>query len=114
VDGQAVPFSSVPVIHLGGDPIDVTVHFNIAQPPGGGDAAARFALIRNGSTTHAFDQNQRYVQLQATVFSTAWPDVTYFITPPVDGFEAPPGNYLLTVVDKDQHPSEGLWVRVTE
>jgi hypothetical protein len=66
------------------------------------------AIIRCASVTHAFSSDQRYVGL------------TFAITPggqlmaegPPDEYIAPPGYYLLFVVDSDRVPSNGAFVRV--
>jgi hypothetical protein len=60
----------------------------------------RVALIRAGSVTHAFDSDQRYVGLR---FSYAGGDVLRTTAPP-NGSIAPPGNYMLWVVDNIGRP----------
>lgn len=72
-------------------------------------AIAEVVLLRPGAVTHAFNHNQRYVgcvingrtatQVQATA--------------PPDGTIAPPGWYLLFLVDIDRVPSVGVWTRLT-
>lgn len=60
----------------------------------------RVALIRCGSVTHAFDADQRYVGL---LFSKPGGDRLVVTAPPHSGV-APPGNYMLWVVDKNGRP----------
>ena len=60
----------------------------------------RVALIRNGSVTHAFDGDQRYVGLE---FSHAGGDVLTVEAPPHSAV-APPGFYLLWIVDGEGRP----------
>jgi hypothetical protein len=60
----------------------------------------RVALIRNGSVTHAFDADQRYVGLE---FSHASGDLLTVIAPPHSAV-APPGFYMLWIVDGDGRP----------
>ena len=60
----------------------------------------RVALIRNGSVTHAFDGDQRYVALE---FSHAGGDLLSVTAPPHSAV-APPGFYMLWIVDADGWP----------
>lgn len=66
------------------------------------------ALLALGSTTHGFDQNQRYVALNYRLRQ----DGTLEISPPRGGDSAPPGDYLLFLVSDRGAPSEGLHVRL--
>lgn len=81
----------------------------------GQNTVSRVVLIRSSSTTHAFDMNQRYVELDFEVQATsAYPDFTLDVTGPASGYVAPPGYYLLFVIDANGLPSEGRWVRVED
>ncbi|HEX6596434.1 MAG TPA: galactose oxidase-like domain-containing protein [Acidimicrobiales bacterium] len=64
------------------------------------DHIQRVALTRCGSVTHAWDGDQRYVGLEFTV---SGPGALEATAPP-DGGVAPPGPYLLWVVDGDDRP----------
>ncbi len=69
-------------------------------------------LIRSGATTHAFDQNQRYVPL---TFVPAANPPRLFVTVRADADTAPPGYYLLFVTgsaDRSDVPSIAKWVKV--
>jgi hypothetical protein len=66
-------------------------------------------LISPGSTTHAFDCHQRLVDLPITAQGGGRLTVT---TPAGPGL-APPGWYMLTVVDQDRVPSVARWVHLT-
>ncbi|HZM00886.1 MAG TPA: galactose oxidase early set domain-containing protein [Planctomycetota bacterium] len=81
---------------------------------GGANSVQRVVLIRSGSTTHGFDMNQRYVELAFGVQSGTSPYFTLNVTAPRDGYVAPPGYYLLFIIDALGLPSEGKWVRVDE
>jgi hypothetical protein len=75
----------------------------------------RVALIRNGTSTHAFDMDQRYVELRLTqppevVSSGVWRIRVRM--PDEPGFQAPPGFYMLTAVDTLQRPSPAEWIRL--
>ena len=68
-------------------------------------------LLALGSMTHSFDFNQRYVQLQVTGQQGT---NTAIVRGPVSARHAPPGGYLLFVLDDDRTPSEGRFVEVLE
>ena len=85
---------------------------SIAQPEYGqtfdvevSDDVERVTLVRAGSTTHAFNMEQRFVELEFTkngnTLSAAAPERPEL---------APPGNYLLFVLDEDGVPSYGEMV----
>lgn len=68
---------------------------------------ASACLIRPGAVTHAFDENQRYVPL------TFVPNVAagrLQVSIPADSNLAPPGDYLLFIVDGNGVPSIAKWV----
>jgi hypothetical protein len=62
---------------------------------------ARVALMRCGSVTHGYDSDQRYIGL---AFSQQGDQLT--VTAPPDGATAPPGYYMLWVVDAAGVPCE--------
>jgi len=87
------------------------VEFQVLMPIG--DAPLRVALIRPGSVTHTTDTGQRYVELaiesQTQVSGRLWElEVNMPLTP----YYAPPGYYMLTVVDDDQVPSIAAWIQL--
>ena len=65
------------------------------------------SLVRLPSVTHAFDQNQRFVPL-AFVRSAGG----LRVDAPPSGAIAPPGHYMLFLVDGDGIPSVARIVRV--
>jgi galactose oxidase len=67
----------------------------------------RVRLIRLGSVTHAFDANQRANTL---VFSRGSDRIT--VTAPASSRRAPPGHYLLFVLNRNGVPSVGQVVQV--
>jgi hypothetical protein len=69
--------------------------FSVRVP--GAGAIHRVALMRNGTVTHAFDGDQRYVDLE---FSVDGEDRLSVVAPP-DPSVAPPGHYMLWVIDLD-------------
>lgn len=64
-------------------------------------------LIRAGSLTHQIDSGQRYVGLPFTVAGE-----TITATGPANGAVAPPGDYMLFLVNSQGVPSEASWVHV--
>jgi len=72
-------------------------------------AIAKAVLMRPGAVTHAFNQAQRYVG--CAVAGASATDVQ--IVAPPNGNLAPPGWYLLFLVDHDRIPSTGVWIRLT-
>ena len=69
---------------------------------------AEVVLLRPGAVTHAFNQSQRYVG--CGIASAAGSAVQ--ATAPSNQNVAPPGYYLLFVVDLDRVPSEGVWIKL--
>lgn len=72
----------------------------------------RACLIRASATTHAFDQNQRYVPLDRD--SLSGPN-RLILTAPESPDHAPPGYYMLFLTgstDGDDVPSIAQWVRL--
>jgi hypothetical protein len=68
---------------------------------------ATVVLIREGAATHAFDMSQREVGLSFTVSGQ-----TLTLTGPPNSAVAPPGNYLLFLVNTNGVPSIGQVVTV--
>lgn len=66
------------------------------------------ALIRAGAVTHAFDMDQRMVGLS---FANQG-DGTMLVNAPANGNLAPPGYYLLFLVNSAGVPSVASWVQV--
>lgn len=71
-------------------------------------AISQVAILRVGSVTHAFHSDQRYIGL------TFSPQAAELLTvqPPPDHNIAPPGIYLLFIIDRDRLPSEGRFIRL--
>ena len=68
---------------------------------------ARVSLIRLGSVTHAFDMNQRYLPL-----SFAGSGTTLSAKAPASRNHAPPGHYMLFIVDGNGVPSVAQIIRI--
>ena len=65
-------------------------------------------LIGFGSMTHSFDMNQRYVQLPVNAVTA----VSVEIGPPESPRVAPPGHYMLFLLDAARIPSEAIIVQL--
>ena len=61
-----------------------------------------------GSMTHSIDMNQRYVQLAVTDSGSGYLEVLT----PADGMTAPPGDYMLFLLDENRIPSVARIVRL--
>ena len=78
-----------------------------------GTSVREIALVALGSQTHSFDMNQRHVQLRfvrAGATQCAAGDVCtdiYHVQAPATKELAPPGHYILYVLDQDRVPSLG-------
>ena len=68
---------------------------------------AEVVLMRPGAVTHGFNQTQRYVGCAFTVGAGA-----LTVTGPPDGNVAPPGWYMLFIVNAGRVPSVASWVRL--
>ena len=67
----------------------------------------KVSLIRLGSTTHAFDQNQRFVPLSFTADATG-----LTVRAPTQRTAAPPGHYMLFILNDAGVPSVAKIVRI--
>jgi Domain of unknown function (DUF1929) len=85
------------------------VAYNTSFRVGTPDAASitRVTLIRLGSTTHAFDMNQRFQQLAFTADATG-----LTVTAPTTRLRTPQGHYLLFILNGSGVPSVGKIVQV--
>jgi hypothetical protein len=69
---------------------------------------ARISLVRIASVTHAFNQNQRFVPI--TAFQVQGSGLS--VTAPSDRNIAPPGHYMLFVLNVQGVPSEAKIVQL--
>jgi len=85
--------------------IQYGTNFFVATP----DAAsiASVSLIRTGAVTHFFDQNERFLPL---AFTQTTGGLT--VTAPVNGNMAPPGYYMLFIVNSSGVPSIAPFVQI--
>jgi Domain of unknown function (DUF1929) len=72
------------------------------------DSITAVAAIRAGSTTHGFNFDQRYIGLE---FSRVGLNQLKVVAPP-NGNIAPPGYYLLFLIDRNGVPSKGKFLKL--
>jgi len=68
----------------------------------------RVALVSPSSVTHSINFNQRYVELG---FSEA--DGNLSVSAPRNSREAPSGDYMMFLVNRENVPSVATWVSVS-
>jgi hypothetical protein len=73
-----------------------------------GGPVSEVVLMGLGSMTHAFDMNQRYIQLAAAPQGNA----AVQVTGPANVQTAPPGHYMLFVLNQNRIPSVARFVRI--
>jgi hypothetical protein len=73
-----------------------------------GSSIAKAALVGIGSVTHAFNMNQRYVPLTITTKTST----TLTVTSPANANLAPPGYYMLFVINSSGVPSVARIIQV--
>ncbi|HWB72680.1 MAG TPA: galactose oxidase-like domain-containing protein, partial [Egibacteraceae bacterium] len=93
---------------IGGAPAEVGYGATFAITTSDPEQVAAVALLRAGSCTHSFNSDQRHVALAIVARSPA----TLTVQAPPNGNVAPPGHYLLFVLNGDGVPSEGRFVRL--
>lgn len=96
-----------PAIHWAPSSIGYGATFTVQTQSEG--SIDKVALLRVGSVTHGLDENQRYVPLQ---FSLSAPQQLSVIAPPNPNW-APPGYYLLFLLDADGAPSVGQFTHLS-
>jgi len=123
-DNQAQIYSPWYLFGSGGPATRPVVHDSPAHVPYGRRFDIRVsvpfanigsvALIRPGSTTHGFDQNQRYVRLTGLTDKGPAAAGGYLlcVDAPADSFVAPPGDYMLFVLNTTGTPAVAPWVRL--
>ncbi|WP_328473261.1 ThuA domain-containing protein [Actinoplanes sp. NBC_00393] len=92
-----------PVINTA--PAAIGYHGNFAITASG--TVSRVTLVRNGSVTHGFNNDQNFQDL---AFSQSGGTVT--VTAPANGTYAPPGSYMLFVWDAAGTPSVAKIVKI--
>jgi hypothetical protein len=99
VRGARPTIGSVP------DHVAYGAEFRVATPDAG--AVTSVSLIRTGAATHAFDENQRFQRLSFTADAAG-----LTVKAPTSANRAPPGYYLLFILNGSAVPSVGKFVRL--
>jgi hypothetical protein len=81
--------------------------FSVSTPQA--QSISQVVLVRPGSVTHSFDMEQRLVELQFTKGAG-----TLTVTSPPSVLIAPPGYYMLFVLDQNGVPSVSKFIRISE
>lgn len=95
-----------PAISQAPTQVQYGTNFSITTPDFA--SISKVVLIRTGATTHFFDQSTRYVPLS---FQQTSGGLT--VTAPADGNHAPPGYYMLFLVNSNGIPSVAPIVQVS-
>jgi galactose oxidase len=95
-----------PAITRAPETLDLDEPFQVETPDAG--SVAKVSLIRLGSVTHAFDENQRFLPLEFT-----WSAGALTVRSPATSNLAPPGHYMLFLVDVAGVPSVAKIVRLS-
>jgi hypothetical protein len=98
---------SRPVIQSAPSVIQYGQSFNLSFTSS--TASNRVALIRNSCATHSVNMDQRYVRLADLTNGSG----TFTVPAPATGNLAPPGYYMLFVIDQNGIPSVSASVHVT-
>jgi Domain of unknown function (DUF1929) len=107
-------FNARPVITSSTASVTYAAEFNVGVTLSDATCTIkRVGLVRSSSATHASDMNQRYVMLKWEILSGTAPNLMLRVTAPSNGFVAPPGFYLLSVVQETTMIGEGKWVPST-
>lgn len=104
LNGNVIP-ATRPTITSAPAAVTWGTQFTVQTP----DAAniASVALVRNGSVTHAFNMDQRLVGMSFSVQSG-----TLTVTAPPNGNIAPPGYYMLFLLNNSGVPSAASFVQL--
>jgi Domain of unknown function (DUF1929) len=92
---------------IGNAPVTLTYGGSFTLETVDATSAAKVTLIRLSSVTHSFNQNQRFMSLSFRAQSTG-----LSVDAPANSRLAPPGDYLLFVVNGDGVPSVGRFVNI--
>jgi hypothetical protein len=98
-------FAARPVISTAPASVGINADFTISSAQAA--SIRKVALVGLGDVTHGVDQGQRYVPLAFSASGT-----TLTVTGPPNGGVAPPGYYMLFVIDDAGVPSVAKMVQV--
>src|SRR5229473_747678 len=96
-----------PTISSAPSSIAYSSSFTLGTPDAGNIASV--SLVRAGAVTHAFDMDQRMIELSFTADTSS---NTLTVNGPRNGSLAPPGYYLLFIINNSGVPSQATFVKV--
>jgi hypothetical protein len=112
-DANDRPITNRPVI-TGATPAKVAYGATLSVTYTSASPISSAVLMRPGSSTHAFDMDQRMIGLCGPSPQPACAGAgTLTLTTPPNGNLAPPGFYLLFLLDAAGVPSKAQWVELT-
>jgi hypothetical protein len=95
-----------------GAPASLTYGQSFTVPTPHASSIASVVLMKAGAVTHSFDMDQRYVGLSFSVEAGA-SSAGLTVSGPPNSNIAPPGYYMLFLVNKAGTPSLATWVQVS-
>jgi hypothetical protein len=95
-----------PVITSASSEVRYGDQFRIETPDA--ESITHVSLIRIGSVTHAFDENQRFQRLSFTADGAG-----LTVTAPGSSNRAPPGHYMVFILNEDDVPSVAKIIRIS-
>jgi hypothetical protein len=90
-------------------PSSISYGQSFTLSPPDASTIASVVLMKAGSVTHSFDMDQRYVGLSFTMGASG----SLSVTAPANSNIAPPGYYMLFLVNQAGTPSIASWVQVS-
>jgi hypothetical protein len=105
-DGSGQP-AARPVISTAPASVGINANFTISSAQA--TSIKRVGLVGLGDVTHGVDQGQRYIPLKFSASGT-----TLTVTGPPNGGVAPPGYYMLFIIDATGVPSIAKMVQVAK
>jgi len=94
-----------PVITTAPETVQYGAQFRLLTPEAA--SITHVSLIRLGAVTHAFDENQRFQRLSFTADATG-----LTVTAPSSSNRAPPGHYMVFVLNGSDVPSVAKIIRI--
>ena len=105
----AYMFAERPAIETAPATVTLGQSFNVVTS---GAKPVEVVLMGLGSMTHSFDANQRHVELAITANTPVGAQHSLTVDAPPDDRVAPPGHYMLFVLDGERVPSGAVIVKV--